>query len=171
MVHSWTILKLTPQTPQTPETPYTIFINTTHTMKWTIWVHPNQTFDEFYPDGWSHDDVERAANNRYGGKVTAVHPAPVGAEPRARRSSGGGGGSASEPGGCGGVLLLIIGAIAIGALAGGDDTKRPSTPPESLSQPQSRVAEPYTPPAPEPQFKDYESPPPSYCVTENFEPC
>ena len=107
-------------------------------MKWSIWVEPNQIFEENYPDGWSHADVERAANNRYGGKVTGVHPAPVGAEPRAPRSSGGG--SASEPGGCGGVLLLIIGAIAVGAFAGGgDDTKRPSTPPESLSQPQSLV--------------------------------
>jgi len=137
-------------------------------MKWSIWVSPNQIFEENYPNGWSHADVERAANNRYGGKVTAVHPAPVGAEPRAPRSSGGG--SASEPGGCGGVILLIIGAIAIGAFAGGGDDK-PSAPSVSPSAPQSRVAEPYTPPAPEPQFKDYESPPPSYCVTENFEPC
>ena len=73
------------------------------------------------------------------------------ASKRGARSSGGG--SASEPGGCGGVLLLIIGAIVVGAFAGGDDTKRPSTPPESLSQPQSRVAEPY---APAPRFEDYD---------------
>ena len=83
----------------------------------------------------------------------------------------GGGGSASEPGGCGGVILLILGAIIIGALGGGEKEGRPSTPPESLSQPQSRVAEPYTPAAPEPMFRDYPTPPPSYCVTENFEPC
>lgn len=137
-------------------------------MKWTIWVEPNQLFDENYPDGWSHDDVLRAANNRYGGKVTTVHPAGTGGS---SSSSGGGGGSASSPGGCGGVILLILGAIIIGALGGGDKEGRPSTPPESLSQPQSRVAEPYTPAAPEPQFRDYASPPPSYCVTENFEPC
>jgi len=136
-------------------------------MKWTIWVQPNQTFNEEYPDGWSQSDVLRAANNRYGGKVTTVHPASVGSTPHRPAPSGGGG--SSEPGGCGGVVLLIIGAIIVGAFAGGgDDTKRPSTPPESLSQPQSRVVEPV---APEPQFESYASPPPSYCVTENFEPC
>ena len=59
-------------------------------MKWTIWVEPNQMFDEEYANGWSHADVLRAANNRYGGKVTTVHPAAVGSEPRAPRSNGGG---------------------------------------------------------------------------------
>ena len=79
-------------------------------------------------------------------------------------------GSASEPGGCGGVVFLVIAAIAAGAIFGGgkDDTKRPSTPPESLSQPQSMVP---SRPSETPQFENYETPPPSYCVTENFEPC
>lgn len=114
-------------------------------------------FDEFYPDGWNHDDVERAANNRYGGKVTAVHPAPVGAEPRETRSSGGGS-APSGGGGCGTVIGLLLLAVVVGAFGGSGDDK-PSAPSESPVAPQSRVAEPYA------------SPPPSYCVTENFEPC
>ena len=137
-------------------------------MKWTIWVQPNQMFDEFYPDGWSHDDVERAANNRYGGKVTAVHPAAVGAEEGSfsNSSSGGGGGSM----GCGTVFWLLIGAVIIGIVGGGsEDDKSPRQ--ERSAAPMERVAEPYTPSTPEPQFRSYESPPPSYCVTENFEPC
>ena len=76
-----------------------------------------------------------------------------------REVSGNGGGSASEPGGCGGVVLLIIGAIIIGAFAGGEKDGRPSTPPESFSQPQSRII---------PQT--YANPP-GPCVTANFEPC
>ena len=43
-------------------------------MKWDIWVQPNQMFKEEYPDGWSHQDVMRAADARYGGKVTTAEP-------------------------------------------------------------------------------------------------
>ena len=78
-----------------------------------------------------------------------------------------GGGSSSEPGGCGGVLLLVIGAILVGVFAGGEKENRPSTPPESLSQPQSYVAPPSQP---DPQFESYANPP-GPCVTDNFEPC
>lgn len=89
-----------------------------------------------------------------------------------REVRGGGGGSAPEPGGCGGVLLLILAAICIGVFAGGEKKNLPSTPPESLSQPKSRVVQSPAPvAAEEPQFRDYPTPPPSYCVTENFEPC
>jgi len=47
-------------------------------MKWNIWVDPNQIFEEEYPNDWTQADVLRAANNRYGGKVTTVSPAPIG---------------------------------------------------------------------------------------------
>ena len=137
-------------------------------MKWNVWVIPNQIFEENYPDGWSTEEVLRAANNRYGGKVQTVSPAGVSSSDS--YSSGGGSSSSSGGSGCLG-LLVVVGIIAAAISGGfdGDDTKRPSTPPESLSQPQSYVAPPA--PQPEPQFRDYASPPPSYCVTENFEPC
>ena len=49
-------------------------------MKWQIWVEPNKIFIEEYPNGWNHDDVMTASSNRYGGKVTNVNPAPIGAD-------------------------------------------------------------------------------------------
>lgn len=65
-------------------------------------------------------------------------------------------------GGCGTFLLLIIGAVGLGVLGAGGDKTEPA--PAPTPAPIERVA-------PEPQFRDYASPPPSYCVTENFEPC
>jgi hypothetical protein len=47
-------------------------------MLWDIWVQPNKIIEEEFPDGWSHDDVMDAAQNRYAGKVTNVAPSPVG---------------------------------------------------------------------------------------------
>lgn len=141
-------------------------------MIFEIEVRPGQGSTDFFTPyketveaNTSQDAVSRVQRRNPGCQVFVVNSynAPV--------NRGGGGGSASSPGGCGGVILLILGAIIIGALGGGEKEGRPSTPPESLSQPQSRVAEPYTPAAPEPQFRDYPTPPPSYCVTENFEPC
>ena len=84
---------------------------------------------------------------------------------------GGGGGSSASGGGCLPVLgllaLVIIGGVAS---TGGDD----DTPTESPQYaPVERVQSAPAPvaPAAEPQFRDYASPPPSYCITENFEPC
>ena len=140
-------------------------------MLWTIWVEPNKLIDEEYPDGWSTADVKRAANNRYGGKVTTVHPAPVGSSrSSSRRSSGGGGGSSSGGGGgcmpfIGLIALIIIGGVAG---SGGDDDKTPTQTPEYA--PVERVEAAPAPTA-EPQFESYASPPPSYCITDNFEPC
>ncbi len=127
-------------------------------MKWDIWVQPNQIFTENYPDGWNSAEVERAANNRYGGKVTCVNPSGS-----CSTNAGGGSSSSSGGGGCGTLLLLGIG-LAVFAMFGGGEGKdsSPSTPQQSYSAPVERV---------EPQFKDYATPPPSYCVTENFEPC
>ncbi len=82
-----------------------------------------------------------------------------------------GGGSASGGGGClpvfGLLVLVIIGGVAGG---GGDDTTPTETP---QAAPVERVQAAPAPvaPAAEPQFRDYASPPPSYCITENFEPC
>jgi hypothetical protein len=134
-------------------------------MKWDIWVQPNQIFTENYPDGWSHDDVERAANNRYGGKVTTVSPAP---SRGSHESSGGGGGGGSSTGGSG--CLLFIGLVALVVFGGfsSNDDKTPTQTPEYA--PVERVqAAPAAPAAP--QWEDYATPPPSYCVNENFEPC
>tara|TARA_B100000085_G_scaffold151562_1_gene137703 strand:+ start:244 stop:564 length:321 start_codon:yes stop_codon:yes gene_type:complete len=91
-------------------------------MKWQIWVEPNHIYETDYPNGWSHDDVMRAASATYGGKVTNVNPAPVRASDDDSSSSGGGfelGGGASVW--IGGFILFIallpyllpIGAIAL----------------------------------------------------------
>ena len=136
-------------------------------MKWDIWVRPNQIFTENYPNGWSSDEVERAANNRYGGMVTCVSPTPLGSSNSAP-SSGGGGSSSSGGGGCM-PLLGLLALIVIGGLAGGggSDDKTPTESPQYAPVERVQAA----PAAPEPQFKDYASPPPTYCVNENFEPC
>ena len=85
--------------------------------------------------------------------------------------SRGGGGGISAPSGGGGCLpilglavLVIIGGVAGG---GSDDTAPTETP---QAAPVERVQAAPVPTA-EPQFRDYASPPPSYCITENFEPC
>ena len=83
-------------------------------MKWTLYVVPNQCFDEEFPDGWTHQDVLRAANNRYGGKVTTVGPAAIGGsddddEPRSSRRSSS---SIGESLGTLGVLAGFFGIIA-----------------------------------------------------------
>ena len=67
------------------------------------------------------------------------------------------------------VLGLLFLAFIVGMCAPDDDKKSPSERPQAA--PQERVVESYTPATPEPQFRDYASPPPSYCITENFEPC
>ena len=88
-------------------------------------------------------------------------------------SSGSGGGSSASGGsGClalvGLAFLIIVGGLAGGG--GGDDTTPTETP---QAAPVERVQAAPAPvaPAAEPQFRDYASPPPSYCITENFEPC
>ena len=60
-------------------------------MKWQIWVEPNQIFVEEFPNGWSHDDVRRAAENRYPGKVQTVGCAPTGGSSDDDDNTGGGG--------------------------------------------------------------------------------
>ena len=81
-------------------------------MKWQIWVEPNKIFTEEYPNGWSHSDVMTAASNRYGGKVTNVNPAPIGAD--SDDDDNNGGGSESSWGDIGGGFVLIGGLLAIG---------------------------------------------------------
>lgn len=137
-------------------------------MKWMIWVEPNQTFIENYPDGWTSAEVERAANNRYGGKVTCVSPAPSRGSHESYSSSGGGSGSSGGGVGCAGIFWIVVGIVALGVFGGGEgEDSSPSTPQQSYNAPVERVV----PAAPEPQWEDYATPPPSYCVNENFEPC
>ena len=139
-------------------------------MKWMIWVEPNQTFIENYPDGWTSAEVERAANNRYGGKVTCVSPAPSRGSHESYSSSGGGSGSSSSGGGGCLAILGLVGIIIAGAFGGADVFEENSTPRESsYSAPVERVQA--APVQAEPQWEDYATPPPSYCVNENFEPC
>jgi len=124
-------------------------------MKWDIWVQPNQIITENYPDGWSHEDVMRAADARYGGKVTTVSPAGDSGSSRSATSAPSAGG-----GGCGSFIgLIFLGIIIAGIAGGGEKQNRPSTPPESLSQPQSQVVP-----------KTYANPA-GPCITDNFEPC
>ena len=78
-------------------------------------------------------------------------------------ATGGEGGS-----GCATLFWIVVGIIAIGVFGGEDALKEGSNDSEqSYSAPVERVV----PSAPEPQWEDYATPPPSYCVTENFEPC
>ncbi len=83
-------------------------------------------------------------------------------------ANGGGGSSASGGSGClalfGLAFIVIVGGVAGG---GSDDTAPVETPQPA---PVERVQAAPVPTA-EPQFRDYASPPPSYCITENFEPC
>ncbi len=123
-------------------------------MKWNIWVEPNQIFTEDYPDGWSTADVERAADNRYGGKVTCVSPAGLGGSDTPRRSGGGGG----STGGLGALVWIGIGIVALAAFGGGEDDKSPA--PTYQSAPIERS---YTPTP-----TNNSSGP---CVTANYEPC
>lgn len=90
-------------------------------MKWSIWVEPNQIFEEEYPNGWSHDDVFEAANARYAGKVTTVHPAS------SRGSEAGGtvrgGGSSGGGTGCAGFFWIAVGIIALTVFGGGEKSE------------------------------------------------
>lgn len=126
-------------------------------MKWDIWVQPNQIIVEEYPDGWSNYDVERAANNRYGGKVTCVNPSGS-----CSTEAGGGSSSSSGGGGCGTLLLLGMGIAVLAMFGGGEgDKAAPVAPSGTYDTPIERVETAPT----------YASPAPTYCVTENFEPC
>ena len=86
-------------------------------------------------------------------------------------TSSGGGGGASAPSGGGGCLSILGLAILViigGVAGGGSGDKTPVETPQYA--PVERVQAAPVPTA-EPQFRDYASPPPSYCITENFEPC
>ena len=93
--------------------------------------------------------------------------------------SGGGGGASSGSGGGSRTLALIGLGLAALAFVGGertpDDAQGPVVDPEKPSiERLVESAAPIAPPAPvapQPEFKDYPTPPPSYCITENFEPC
>lgn len=88
-------------------------------------------------------------------------------------SSGGGGGSVSSTsGGSGCLILLGLGALIIcGGIFGTDDNTTPTETPQAAPVERVQAAPAPVAPAAEPQFRDYASPPPSYCITENFEPC
>ena len=89
-------------------------------------------------------------------------------------ASRGGGGGVSAPSGGGGCLpvlglaiLVIIGGVA----GGGSDDTTPTESPQAAPVERVQAAPAPVAPAAEPQFESYASPPPSYCITENFEPC
>ena len=93
-------------------------------------------------------------------------------------SNGNGNGGGSSSGGnpflalVGLAGLLIVGGAIAGSDGGGDYTPSESTeyaPVERVQAAPDSVA-PVAPKA-APQSRDYASPAPSYCVTENFEPC
>ena len=88
-------------------------------------------------------------------------------------SSGGSGGSgASASGGNGCLVLLGLGFIIIfGGVVGTSDDNTPTETPQAAPVERVQAAPAPVAPTAEPQFRDYASPPPSYCITENFEPC
>ena len=99
-----------------------------------------------------------------------------------RQVNGGGGGNSDIADAASGCLGTIGGFIFLIAVACGLVNVAINGTPEEREQRRlqergasvERVAEPYTPEPPaaaEPMFRDYPTPPPSYCVTENFEPC
>ena len=90
-----------------------------------------------------------------------------------RNSSHGNKGSVSVSNGNG--CLPILGLIALviigGVAGGGGDDSTPTQTPQAAPVERVQAAPAPVAPAAEPQFRDYASPPPSYCITENFEPC
>ncbi len=90
------------------------------------------------------------------------------------QSSRGGGGGVSAPSGGGGCLSILGLAILViigGVAGGGSDDTAPTETPQAAPVERVQAAPAPVAPAAEPQFRDYASPPPSYCITENFEPC
>ena len=84
-------------------------------------------------------------------------------------NSGGGGSYSGGSAGCGTLFWLILGIVILSFFGGEKDDTKPRQ--QRSAAPVERVAKPYTPEPPKPMFRDYPTPPPSYCVTENFEPC
>ena len=85
----------------------------------------------------------------------------------AQGPAGSGGGSGSSMG-CLPVFGLLALVVIAGVFGGGSDDTAPVE--SRQAAPVERVQATPVPTA-EPQFRDYASPPPSYCITENFEPC
>ena len=91
------------------------------------------------------------------------------------RTGGGGGEEGSSVSAPVSLLWIVIGLATlgfIGSAKGPDEPQGPVVNPEKPAI--ERIAEPpanIAPVAPQPEFKDYPTPPPSYCITENFEPC
>ena len=84
------------------------------------------------------------------------------------------GGSSSVSVSSGGGCLPALGLLAlviIGGVAGGGDDTTPTETPQAAPVERVQAAPAPVAPAAEPQFRDYASTPPSYCITENFEPC
>ena len=82
-------------------------------MKWQIWVEPNQIFVEEFPNGWTHDDVRRAAENRYPGKVQTVGCAPTGGSSDDDDDNGGGSFTPDLDLGTSFTLCLVLGGIIL----------------------------------------------------------
>ena len=133
-------------------------------MKWDIWVQPNQIFSEDYPDGWSHADVERAANNRYGGKVTAVNPSASSSYTAPNRSNGQ---FPAAGGGLGALVWIGIGLAALAVFGGGDGGERPAPAPQAPVVERSYAPSVTADPAASRPSTYSDGP----CVTANFEPC
>ena len=62
-------------------------------------------------------------------------------------------------------------AVIIGGVFGSGDDKTPTETYQTAPMERVQTAPAPVAPVAEPQFRDYASPPPSYCITENFEPC
>ena len=79
--------------------------------------------------------------------------------------------NSSSSGGSGCLVLLgLVGIVLAGAFGGTEVFEENTTPRErTYEAPVERVEA--APVAEAPQWEDYATPPPSYCVTENFEPC
>ena len=83
-----------------------------------------------------------------------------------------GGGSSSGGSSIGGLFFLVVIGSVASIFSGGEGGDSTTPPPAPTPAPIERVVPAPAPvPAPEPMFQDYPTPPPSYCITENFEPC
>ena len=142
------------------------------TRSWTAEVFVNHEVGVISPvvQAGTLNGAERQIHQIYGPVQQIVNLREV-------RSGGGGGGASSSSGGAS-LIWIIIGLTVIGIVGGDrtpDDPQGPVVDPvkpsiERLVDSAAPIAPP-APVAPQPEFKDYPTPPPSYCITENFEPC
>ncbi len=147
--------------------PYTNYINTTPLQmaatRWTAKLFVNSDVGEIDAEVYAstYPGAKQQIQAKYG-DVQQIY--------NLRQASGS---ASSSSGGAGCLPLLGLGLLVIigGVFGGGSDDKTPTETYQNAPVERVQAAPAPVAPAAEPQFRDYASPPPSYCITENFEPC